>query len=367
MSLEETGFLDRNIDRINKLQSKLKPFSHVIRAIQVQSPANLLAEQLRHIEMLERAAFGPLGEIRSLTSHFHEENLWMREIEKRFYLPEINEATNLLHKIEGVGTASIYLDNAIKAMTTPWLDKENKMRSIRGFANLYDIGHAIRTKSAFDPRLTTELRAKLGDWREKISWPPEIFVDPLERSIFYEERGLDPTLTAFPTDTFQQILNIAGLKEESVPSTDEENEEIGFERNNNAHDELQRFEADLRKFIDNKMREAFGENWIKNQVPGDIRKKWKENKETAETNDPAKRALIDYADFPNYEQIIVRNDNWEKVFEPIFCRKNSLQESFRRLYPIRNCVMHARPLIQDDELYLQVEIMRIQRAMDDAI
>ena len=362
MSLEETGMSNRDFDRIRKLQRALNPFSDLIRA--TQSPTALIDEQLHNLRMLERIVFGPFEEIRQLGSHFHNEILWMREIEKRFYLPETTEVKNLLREFNRIDLAFNDLQNAIKTITTPWLDINNKLQSIDGFVKLHEIGHALRTTSAFDPQLTTALRAKLGDWRGNISWPPEIFTDPLERSIFYEERGLDPTLTAFPANAFQQILNIAGLKEESVPSTDEENEEIGLERNNKAHDELQRFETELRKFIDKKMREAFGENWIKNQVSGEIRNKWKENKEIVETNDPLKRPLIDYADFPNYEQIIVRNDNWEKVFEPIFCRKSSVQESLQRLYPIRNCVMHARPLIQDDELYLQVEIMRIQKAID---
>lgn len=73
--------------------------------------------------------------------------------------------------------------------------------------------------------------------------------------------------------------------------------------------------------------------------------------------------LIAYADFTDYVQIIIRKDNWDAVFEPIFKRRMLVQESFQRLYPIRICTMHARFITQDDELYLLVETQRLLKAM----
>jgi len=61
--------------------------------------------------------------------------------------------------------------------------------------------------------------------------------------------------------------------------------------------------------------------------------------------------------------IITRRDNWEAVFKPIFCRAESVIESFQRLYPIRICTMHARVITQDDELYLYVEVKRLLAAI----
>ena len=367
MSLEETGILNRNIDIIRKLQRELNPFSEMIKTIQDQSPTKLLDKQFRNLRALERTVFGPFEEIRQLGSHFHNEILWMREIEKRFYLPETTEVKNLLREFNRIDLAFNNLQNAIKTITTPWLDINNKLQSIDGFAKLYDLGHAIRTTPAFDPQLTDLLRATLGDWREKISWPPEIFTDPLKRTVFYEERGLDPSLTAFPANAFQQIIGIAGLKEESVPATDSVHEEMGFERTNKAHDQLQRLETELRRFIDKMMKRVFGENWIKTQLPSGMRETWEETKEKNRKNGEVKRPLIDYADFPDYVPIIVRKDNWQKVFAPVFRRKPFVEESFQRLYPIRNCTMHARLITQEDELILQVESMHLKKAIDEAI
>ena len=143
----------------------------------------------------------------------------------------------------------------------------------------------------------------------------------------------------------------------------EDNEEVAFQRTNAAHDLIQRFETRIRKFIDEKMKKVFGENWTEHQVPEAIRQQWLEKQQKAQDNNDCERPLIAYAAFSDYEQIITRKDNWERAFKPIFSRRTSVQESFRRLYPTRNCTMHARLITQDDELYLFVEIKRILQAI----
>ena len=80
----------------------------------------------------------------------------------------------------------------MEAMRTPWLDLEDRLRSISGFVELQGIGHTLRTMPAFDKHITEALRVDLGDWRGKISWPDDIFTNPLARTSFYAERGLDP-------------------------------------------------------------------------------------------------------------------------------------------------------------------------------
>ncbi|MGH9810258.1 MAG: Swt1 family HEPN domain-containing protein, partial [Terriglobia bacterium] len=90
---------------------------------------------------------------------------------------------------------------------------------------------------------------------------------------------------------------------------------------------------------------------------------WEEKKERARNNGEPDRPLIAYADFTDYAKIITRRDNWKTVFSLIFVSTDSLRESFQRLYPIRLCVMHARIITQDDELYLHVETRRLLKAI----
>ena len=69
--------------------------------------------------------------------------------------------------------------------------------------------------------------------------------------------------------------------------------------------------------------------------------------------------LISYADFSDYEKIICRRDNWRLVFGSFFGRMESVRESLQRRYPIRICTMHARPITNEDELLLYVEVKRL--------
>ena len=304
----------------------------------------------------------------------------MANIENHFRLPQMAELPKLFREFESGNAANAIkryreewseLRRAMESMHTPWLDIGNKRASITGFVELQCIGHALRTRSTFDSLLADALRVDLGDWRDKINWPADIFVNPSARTSFYVERGFDPGLTAFPPEAFEESISIAGLKELPPPLVQAynfepevgEDEEVAFRRTNKAHDRLQRFETQLRRFIDERMKAAFGENWIKPHVPSEIRKNWLEKWQRARDSGRPEWPLIAYADFTDYLPIITRRDNWEKVFKPVFKRSIFVQESFQRLYPIRICTMHAQPITQDDKLYLYVETKRILDAI----
>jgi hypothetical protein len=81
----------------------------------------------------------------------------------------------------------------------------------------------------------------------------------------------------------------------------------------------------------------------------------KKNKDNSGSEHP----LIWYADFTDYEPIITRADNWKAIFVHFFQRAEHVRESLQRLYLPRLATMHARPLTQDDELFVYVELKRI--------
>ena len=222
---------------------------------------------------------------------------------------------------------------------------------------------------AFDLHLTETLRLDLGDWRQEIVWPPEIFDDVIARTSFYEERGLNSTLTAYPTAAFHESIELAVLSEPDdspIPLCNggHEKEVVGFKRTVRAYKTLFQLEVSLRSFIIKRMEGKFGSVWIKRQVRGEVRRKWKERQQKDQDNLDHRRPLIEYAGLGDYVDIITRNDNWREVFQCIFRHKESVQESFRRIHPIRNSTMHARCLLShDDELFLYVEVKRLTSAM----
>ena len=380
----------RNTGTAARLHQESEALSNALK-ISEQNSATMkrIAEEFtRHdhrYEQMMRAALGPVEELRRagaldaasrLADQFKPMQGVLAEIENRFRLPELGEATRVFQEMNNTGIASILkryheetsgIQNALEAMRSPWLDRQNIARSFEGLSGLQSIGHALSSLPSFDEKLTETLRVDLGDWRRNISWPEDIFIDPLVRTDFYTARGFNAALTTFPSDAFEEGIELAKLASPLPSSNDQDGrtEEVGFTRTNIAHDRLQRFETKLRHFINKIMTEAFGKDWIKHRVPGNLRQSWLDKRQKAQDNSEGKHPLLAYADFTDYVAIITRKDNWSEVFKPIFRHRESVQESFRRLHPIRICTMHARLITQDDELYLYVEIKRILKAIGE--
>ena len=328
---------------------------------------------------LARVALGPLEDLRLSVRMGSSVSKAAAALETQFRLPAVEETGALLGAL-GLATkaATHYrvhggeVRKAIEAINAPWLNIKDEMRSLAGLVELQDIGHVLNTTPDFGSLSADRLRPYLGDWRASIDWPPAMVTDPFVRSDFYLKRGLDPTLTDFPAAAFDRALTVAGIKRPPPPRLDDydragappaDDEETGLQRNNAAHDRLQRFETQVRRFIDRMMTAAVGEDWTIHRVPGPMRKEWKNKRDEALARGEPEKPLIAYADFTDYEQIIVRRDNWKDVFASVFERKTSVQESWRRLYPIRVCTMHARIITQDDELFLHSETLRLLRAI----
>jgi hypothetical protein len=290
-------------DMLRGIDDQISPFRNALKSLSENSGMTRHLQDAQRQQDMMRSALGPIEDLRRMGLLESPELAAARdaylEFQKRFRLPEVEEATRLFRQFEESGAASAlrkYEDQAagfrqtFDAMRAPWLDAQNALRSIGGFVELQRIGLSLRTLPSFDFDLTDRLRVDLGDWRLPIEWPRDIFTDVAARTSFYESRGLDSRLTDFPAAAFEQGAAFAGLSA-SPPALlelyrpadegEKDPEEAAFERTNEAHDRLQRFESQLRRFIDERMRAAFGENWIKLRVPGAIRQRWIENKQKA--------------------------------------------------------------------------------------
>ncbi len=373
------------------LRTQLEPIADAMKAISAGNKTILDAWKIRSFRESVRAAFGPIEELQRRaelatlalpsTEQFSRMRDLMLEVNKQFYQPEIAAAAKLLVGFENSEIANVMkryqvqmaeMQRSMQAMSTSWVNALDRTQSLEGFVALHGLGRGLGTMQPFGARLSDALRTDLGDWRPRIDWPSDIFVDPIARTTFYRERGLNSALTAFPHTAFEQIVGSAGLRGSPTPvangydvsrEREVDETETAFERTNAAHDTIQRFETQLRRFIHERMHQEFGADWIKHQVPGDMRKDWVAKKEWAKDDGEPDRPLIAYADFSDYVTIISQKDNWLSVFQGVFRRKTSVQESFQRLNPIRICTMHSRLITQDDELLLMVETKRILKAM----
>src|ERR1700730_6159461 len=95
------------------------------------------------------------------------------------------------------------------------------------------------------------------------------------------------------------------------PRSDDEEEEESFYRNNVVHDWLQRFESQIRRFIDMSLTAQYGSDWPRHQLPNGLYDKWVEK----QAKDKSGRVwpLVCCADFTEYESVICRKDNWNTV------------------------------------------------------
>lgn len=385
---------DDDLRRALTLHDQLKLVEPITRHLEVLKQCGQISglerfvEDHKRQEALVRAAIGPIAALGTLRldrliprlPEIDQATRLIAAYEARFRLPALDEAMRLsqqvlrdfkqpilqLHQGEAAR-----IQNAIAAMRTPWLDAANEARSMASLAELQAIGRAISTEPAFDIALTEGLRRDLGDWRDPIGWPAINLPDVGTRINFYVDQGLDLALTDFPPAAFDEGLDIGGFRDD--PPTlvaiygppvgrdgDEELEE-SFARTNLAHDWLQRFESELRRFIDRAMTAAFGSDWPHTRLPNGLYDSWRGKQERAEKAGRPVRPVICYADFTDYERVVCKQDNWREVFAPFFQRPEFFREAMQRLHQPRIETMHARPITQEDELYIYVEIRRLVR------
>lgn len=365
------------------------PLVQAMKAIQQNEGIQRILEDAEWHRSVLRAVEGPLAELRATGAfdavsavgrQLQRANEALTGFESRFELPEVRIAASLVQSLHTSPFADVMtryaaqattLQKSLEAMTTPWLDIQDNLRSVGALAAMNGMAGILEQRPGFDVRVADALRIDLGDWRDPIAWPQEIFTDLGARSAFYVERGFDPALTDLPAPAFRQGTQVTGLRrsppplvreyEPPVPVADDPHEEEALARTNDAHDWLLRLETQIRHFIDLRMSALFGPDWPRHRMHKDIYDRWLDKKKKREQHAVSQWPLIAYADFTDYERIICRKDNWQEVFAPFFIRPESVRETFQRLYPIRLDTMHARPITQDDELLLYVETRRLIR------
>ena len=351
------------------IQQAIERASRNLASAPIRSVASAIAELNRIPQVqLPSPSIAFLRQAQNLEEQFRESFKLPEEIVTRQLLAEFQK--NPL-----AGVISRYSENTdsvgsfIQSMTTPWLDAVNRITSVKGLAQLKGISTILDRMPSYSDQVSNALRVDLGDWRDRMTFSGRSLENLTDRVEFYESLGFDPSLTSFPPEAFQEALTKSGLRLEPPPPRIKEyvlrlppskpEVDTAFKRTNQAHLVLLSLETHLRCFIDEEMSREFGPDWPrKNKMPKGLYEKWADKKQNAEEHNRSS-SLISYADFTDYELVICKKENWNKVFSKFFSRLESIRESLQRLYPIRLDTMHARPITQDDELILFVEARRV--------
>ncbi|MCC5902731.1 MAG: hypothetical protein JJT87_12505 [Halomonas sp.] len=363
------------------------PAMKAVKAFQENSSVNRLLESLERDERLMRIVQGPLEDLRR-AGIFDRDSVFQEQLRpvlqridafnSRYTLPDVSTTVRIMQEFQQspaaealarYATRADEIQRAMGSMHTPWLDEQQNLRSVTSFVEMQGIGRILEKMPAFDGTVCAALRTDLGDWRDKIDWQELELTDLVAREAFYVGLGFDPSLTNTPAPAFQESTKIAGLQREPpplvvaygepAPRAENDDDEEALICTNRAHDWLQRLESQLRKFIDHRMTEVYGPDWPKHQLPNGVYEQWVKKREAALKSGRQPFPLIAYADFTDYAQVICKKDNWQQVFSRYFVRMENVRESFQRLHPIRVDTMHARPITQDDQLLLFVEVKRL--------
>lgn len=248
--------------------------------------------------------------------------------------------------------------------------------SLEGMAGLMSLKNAI-SESPFSAPANLAVKSLLGDWNLK-TIEASALADWSERRRTYFEQGFDPRLTAFPERIYTSALYQAGLLRADLLTPVFPQTPIGVEKRDDANEDelsevksnlilayeiISNLEMQLRAYIEEKMESQYGKLWYKQRVPGDVYQQWKEKKATALKKKEEPQPILSYADFTDYERVITRKDNWGEAFQSDFFSLMDLQVSFQRLYTLRICTMHVRPVNNEDLTLLTVEARRILKAM----
>ena len=271
----------------------------------------------------------------------------------------------------------------LRRLDGAWLNEVEGIASMQRVVDLRDLGNTLNENEPCSHPCADNLRKLLGDWRDEITWPKEIWTDLGARISFYEELGFDINLTSVPSPAFQEILEVTTIKSNqpdlvyeyelfSNPSMNLREERV-LDRTMEASTWIDRLETQLRHFIDHTMTNVYGTDWLAVRLPKKTVATWEKlsrqlNEHITRTFPLSPRTfpLLAFTQFTDYELMICQEDHWNEVFRSVFKSREYLRESLQRLYPIRNDTMMGRPITKQDELLLYVETNRLIRAMESA-
>lgn len=262
-----------------------------------------------------------------------------------------------------IAIAGVNLQRQLEGIRAPFIQMQDRLKSLRGFSELSAIGAAVRIVEPFEPGLVKNLRRDLGDWRDAEADADDLLDDPAARVTLYEERGFNAELTDFPAEGFESALTVTGIDLGTVSEALAPPPTTAVPVFNvHAYQWLFVFEREIRTFILKCLTQAGDGNW-EARVPNGMREKWQEKKTKALSEGESEQPLIHYADFADYADIILGRANGRDCFRETFKREEAVREGFNRLRPIRLITAHMRVMTNEEWLILNLEIRRLLRAI----
>lgn len=250
---------------------------------------------------------------------------------------------------------------------------------VKPFEQLRRIGAAFEDEGIRSAFLTTEIDSLFGNWRNV----SRSFLDTVTgidaRVALYADLGMDPGLAKIPRLVFSDVLTNTGLRFDLLDrptgrvrgptrrrlasgSGARSSEGLVPTRECRAvYEYLWALESALRRHVRTVLRQLYGESWLRDGVPREVREEW-ERRGAAKGVALGDDLLIDYSDLGHLLSLVERRTHW-KHFEPALNDLEDFRVSIKRIMPMRNDVMHCRPLAKEDALLAFVECRRVLVAL----
>lgn len=374
--LERMSKLRDEIEKAGKFQRDIDHVGEELRRLRIRTPHAFESSSEQMIRLARSIHIDPALERALQTdpnlSKTVEDALRQVEIHDKLYrIPGVHDQLWLATEIElnlkkypdlSFGLTQAQLELGSCQLQYPWLSATDATASVRAFVEFQAMAAAINALPPFSDELATTLRTVLGDWRDPINIPAENLFDASARIEFYVQRGYDPAVADVPPAAFNERIELAGFLDDDDPlDFDGAPDATSVNRTNDAHYHLLCFEIQIRRFIEREMLKAVGQKWIKQRVPEAMREQWLKKNEERQAKGAPTLPLLDNSDFGHYVDIICRSDNWDGVFKPFFHRQETVREFFNQVFPVRNAVSHGDPIVQDDWVYLRVNLKRLRK------
>lgn len=253
------------------------------------------------------------------------------------------------------------LASRMASINVAWTMPDSILHSGVAFGTLSHLSDVVHFDPPFAPVTRDFVEAEFGAVVQL-----DDDADAGSREEHYAEAGRNAALVAFPAREYPAVIVAAGFNLAiPQPPAPQPVENINGEAiySDDHHAVLRSVEVHMRLFVSAELTAAAGIHWIKQRVPGDMRQRWEGKRDAARAFGWPVFDLIHYADFNDLAQVITLKPNWDSVFKPVFGHKEGVQESLRRLSPLRNDNAHHRPLCPTEILFLAAEATRLMRAI----
>ena len=252
------------------------------------------------------------------------------------------------------------LQRQMAAVQTPWLDLHLPSLSFEGFAVVSRLGQAVRYAEPFDEAAREQIDEDLGD-------PIDVEDDagPDERDAAHIEADMNTAMLTISPGAVGDVLIKTGfvLKANFAPlPTTTDGSDPGHVFHPGHQMLFTTVEQTLRVKIDAGMQAHYGAKWMETQISPNLVQEWTHRREDAIASGESPLALIQYSNFMELKDIVIRRQHWREVFGGIFRQKEHFQTSMERLHPIRLPLTHSRPIGIAQQYHLISEASYILRA-----